>query len=92
MQGGNISINGNGLDLSTTDYSAILARAVQVNAGIWANELKVVTGANQIDASSLAANTTPVTTAIAGTGAVPSFALDERQSTFAHVLLRGKNP
>ena len=34
VQGGNISINGNGLDLSTTDYSAILARAVQVNAGI----------------------------------------------------------
>jgi filamentous hemagglutinin len=79
VQGGNISINGNGLDLSTTDYSAILARAVQVNAGIWANELKVVTGANQIDTSSLAANTTPVTTTIAGTGAVPSFALDVAQ-------------
>jgi filamentous hemagglutinin len=79
VQGGNISINGNGLDLSTTDYSAILARAVQVNAGIWANELKVVTGANQIDASSLAANTTPVTTTIAATGAVPSFALDVAQ-------------
>jgi filamentous hemagglutinin len=79
MQDGNISINGNGLDLSTTDYAAILARAVQVNAGIWANELKVVTGANQIDASSLATNTTPVTTAIAGTGAVPSFALDVAQ-------------
>jgi filamentous hemagglutinin len=79
VQGGNISINGNGLDLSTTDYSAILARAVQVNAGIWANELKVVTGANQIDASSLGANTTPVTTNIAGTGAVPSFALDVAQ-------------
>ena len=79
VQGGNISINGNGLDLSTTDYSAILARAVQVNADIWANELKVVTGANQIDASSLAANTTSVTTTIAGTGAVPSFALDVAQ-------------
>ena len=79
VQGGNISINDNGLDLSTTDYSAILARAVQVNAGIWANELKVVTGGNQIDAASLAANTTPVTTTIAGTGAVPSFALDVAQ-------------
>ncbi len=79
VQGGNISINGKGLDLSTTDYSAILARVVQVNAGIWANELKVVTGANQIDAVSLAANTTPVTTIIAGTGALPSFALDVAQ-------------
>ncbi|WP_236657742.1 hemagglutinin repeat-containing protein [Limnohabitans sp. TS-CS-82] len=79
VQGGNISINDNGLDLSTTDYSAILARAVQVNAGIWANELKLVTGANQIDASSLGANTTPVTTTIAGTGALPTFALDVAQ-------------
>jgi len=79
VQGGNITVNGNGLDLTTTDYAAILARAVQVNAGIWANELKVVTGANQIDASSLAANTTPVTTTITGTGSVPSFALDVAQ-------------
>lgn len=79
VQGGSITVNGHGLDLSTTDYAVILARAVQVNAGIWANELKVVTGANQIDASSLAANTTPVTTAIAGTGTVPSFALDVAQ-------------
>lgn len=79
VQGGNISINGKGLDLSTTDYAAILARAVQVNAGVWANELKMVTGANQIDATSLAANTTPVTSTITGTGAVPSFALDVAQ-------------
>jgi filamentous hemagglutinin len=79
VQGGSISINGKGLDLSTTDYAAILARAVQVNAGVWANELKVVTGANQIDASSLASNATPETTTITGTGAVPSFALDVAQ-------------
>ena len=79
VQGGNISIFGKGLDLSSTDYAAILARAVQVNAGIWANELKVITGANQIDASSLAANTTPVATTIAGTGVMPSFALDVAQ-------------
>ncbi|NDF46468.1 MAG: hemagglutinin, partial [Betaproteobacteria bacterium] len=79
VQAGNISINGNGLDLSTTDYAAILARAVQVNAGIWANELKVVTGANQIQASSVAVNTTPITSPIAGNGAAPSFALDVAQ-------------
>jgi filamentous hemagglutinin len=79
VQGGNVSINGNGLDFSTTDYSAILARAVQVNAGIWANELKVVTGANQIDASSLNPNTAPVTMNIAGSGEAPSMALDVAQ-------------
>lgn len=79
VQGGNISINGKGLDLSTTDYSAILARAVKVNAGIWANELKMVTGANQIDATSLAASTTPITSVISGTGIAPNFALDVAQ-------------
>jgi filamentous hemagglutinin len=76
VQSGNISVNGSGLDLSTTDYAAILARAIQVNAGIWANQLSVVAGANQVDANSLATNTTPTTTAISGVGATPSFALD----------------
>jgi filamentous hemagglutinin len=48
VRGGTITIDGAGLDASKTDYAAILARAVQVNAGIWASELKVVAGANQV--------------------------------------------
>ena len=40
-------MSGAGLDTSTADYTNILARAVQVNAGIWANTLNVVTGVNQ---------------------------------------------
>ena len=48
VRGGTITIDGAGLDLSKTDYAAILARATAVNAAIWANRLKVVTGANQI--------------------------------------------
>ncbi|MGJ7488890.1 filamentous hemagglutinin N-terminal domain-containing protein [Variovorax sp. ZT4R33] len=70
VRGGSVSIDGAGLDASKTDYAAILARAVQVNAGLWANELKVVTGANQVSADSSQA--TPTT----GNGAAPSFALD----------------
>ncbi|MCU4117467.1 filamentous hemagglutinin N-terminal domain-containing protein, partial [Variovorax sp. N23] len=70
VRGGTVSIDGAGLDASKTDYAAILARAVQVNAGIWANELKVVTGANQVSADSSQASPT------AGNGAAPSFALD----------------
>lgn len=70
VRGGNVSIDGAGLDAAKTDYAAILARAVQVNAGLWANELKVVTGANQVSADS--SQTSPT----AGSGAAPSFALD----------------
>ncbi|SOD28921.1 filamentous hemagglutinin [Variovorax sp. YR752] len=70
VRGGTVTIDGAGLDASKTDYAAILARAVQVNAGIWASELKVVTGANEISADH--SQVTPT----AGTGAAPAFALD----------------
>ena len=70
VRGGTISINGAGLDASKTDYAAILARAVEANAGIWASELKVVTGANQVSADHNQIS------AITGTGAAPTFALD----------------
>ena len=73
VQGGNISINGQGLDVRDTDYTGILARAVQVNAGIWAKDLKVVTGSNVVDVSHTAI------VPIAGTGAAPTFALDVAQ-------------
>nr|WP_080898297.1 filamentous hemagglutinin N-terminal domain-containing protein [Variovorax paradoxus] len=70
VRGGTITIKGAGLDASKTDYAAILARAVEANAGIWANELKVVTGANQVSADH---NQISATT---GTGTTPTFALD----------------
>lgn len=70
VRGGTVTIDGAGLDASKTDYAAILARAVQANASIWASELKVVTGANQISADH--SQVTPTT----GTGTAPTFALD----------------
>lgn len=70
VRGGTVTIDGAGLDASKTDYAAILARAVQANASIWASELKVVTGANQISADHT--QITPTT----GTGAAPTFTLD----------------
>ena len=79
VQGGSIAIDGSGLDLRTTDYAAILARAVQVNAGIWANDLKVITGSNAIDAASLSANTRPLVTPIVGSSTAPEIALDVAQ-------------
>ncbi|WP_454909598.1 two-partner secretion domain-containing protein [Variovorax gossypii] len=86
VRGGTVSINGAGLDLSKTDYAAILARAVQVNAAINATDLKVVTGANTISADHT--QITPTT----GTGVVPTFALDVAQigGMFAnHIFLVG---
>lgn len=73
VQGGSVSVGGAGLDTSTADYTAILARAVQLNAGIWAKELRVVTGANDIDAAQHSA------TPIAGAGPAPSYAVDVAQ-------------
>ena len=44
VRGGSVFVDGAGLDTNTADYTNILARAAQINAGIWAKDLKVVTG------------------------------------------------
>lgn len=74
VRGGSVTIEGTGLDTSTADYTNILTRAVQVNAGIWAKDLKVITGSNDISASN--ATTPAVTSTTAGSGTAPAFALD----------------
>ncbi|EZP37303.1 filamentous hemagglutinin N-terminal domain-containing protein [Janthinobacterium lividum] len=73
VQRGVVTINGRGLDTSLSDYTAILARAAQINGGIWAQELKVVTGTNQIDAAHGLAG------AASGVGPAPAYALDVAQ-------------
>ncbi|WP_353154710.1 hemagglutinin repeat-containing protein [Herminiimonas fonticola] len=75
---GTISIDGLGLDTRTASYTDILARSVQVNAGIWANRLKVVTGANEVSTTSAdyPGNVSQGVTPIAATGPVPQFSLD----------------
>ena len=75
VHGGTITIDGAGLDTSSTDYTAILARAVEVNAGIWAQELKVITGANDVSADVGTVNATPAD----ATGSAPAYALDVAQ-------------
>lgn len=51
VQGGQVTIEGSGLDARGADATAVLARAVQVNAGLWAQRLTMVTGANTVAAS-----------------------------------------
>jgi filamentous hemagglutinin len=77
VQRGQVTINGKGLDTSSADYTAILARAVQVNGGIWAKELNVTTGANQISATEGSA--AAVVGGTQGQGIAPLFALDVSQ-------------
>lgn len=47
---GTITVQGKGLDSSQQDYTDIIARSVDVNAGLWANELNVVAGKNKVSA------------------------------------------
>lgn len=74
VQGGSVRIMGLGLDTSTADYTAILARAVELNAGLWAKDLAVVTGSNEVKA--LATGGSAQTTQIASTGPAPVHMLD----------------
>ena len=48
---GEIVIGGKGLDSSRQDHTDIIARAVKVNAALHANDLKVTTGRNRVDAA-----------------------------------------
>ena len=74
--GGTIDFVGAGLDATQVNFTDVIARAVQVNAGIFANQLNVTTGSNQvnIDASG---NQTAITAIAhdAGEG-TPAFAVD----------------
>src|SRR5450830_325132 len=72
VTGGTVTIDGTGLDARSTDYTDIMARAVQVNANIWSNKLKVSTGVNTISADH-----SVVTPTTGATGVAPGqFSID----------------
>ncbi|MDR2881185.1 MAG: filamentous hemagglutinin N-terminal domain-containing protein, partial [Azoarcus sp.] len=58
VRNGTIVIEGKGLDTTDADYTRILAKAAEINAGIWAKDLKIVAGSNNIDAQG---TVTPIT-------------------------------
>ncbi|WP_148252156.1 two-partner secretion domain-containing protein [Aidingimonas lacisalsi] len=70
VEGGTVRIHGDGFDAGDADYAAILARAADIQAGVWAEELEVVTGANRISADRQAIDT------IEGSGESPSVGID----------------
>ncbi len=74
VTGGEINFLGTGLDTSQSNYTDIIARAVNVNAGVFANNLNVVTGTNQVNVASTGDISGIVP--ISGFGATPTVALD----------------
>jgi filamentous hemagglutinin len=73
VTGGNISIQGAGLNAGDADQVDLLSRAVQANAAIYAKNLNLVAGANSVSHETL--NATPV----AGDGPAPGVSIDVSQ-------------
>ncbi|WP_232428059.1 hemagglutinin repeat-containing protein [Burkholderia ubonensis] len=70
---GLITVQGAGLNASNVDQVDLIARAVQANAAIYAKNLNVIAGAQQVNHDTLAA------TPIQGDGAAPAVAIDVAQ-------------
>ncbi|WP_116347375.1 hemagglutinin repeat-containing protein [Cupriavidus taiwanensis] len=70
---GQIAIQGEGMNAANVDQVDLIARAVQANATLYASQLNVIAGANQVDRATLAA------TPIAGSGTAPALGIDVAQ-------------
>ncbi|MDY5847070.1 hemagglutinin repeat-containing protein, partial [Actinobacillus porcinus] len=56
VEKGQVKVSGKGLDNSRVDYTEIIARETEINAGIWSNKkLTVVTGENRVQRTETAA-------------------------------------
>ncbi|ALV08953.1 hypothetical protein RD2015_4512 [Roseateles depolymerans] len=75
VQGGLIRIDGAGLDARSTDYTSLLARAVELNAGLWAKDVRVQTGTQVMSAQTAGAGE-GAGEALAAHGERPRYALD----------------
>lgn len=73
VRGGTVTVGSGGLDATRADLLTLISRGVVVNGSVWANDLKVVAGANVVSAD--ATSVTPTT----GTGPAPSYAIDVAQ-------------
>lgn len=70
VEGGKLSVTGNGLNVQGVDSAEIYARAIEINAGLWAENAKLAAGANEIR------YTDGTITPIKGTEDTPTYALD----------------
>ncbi|MBA0194983.1 hemagglutinin repeat-containing protein [Pectobacterium brasiliense] len=58
---GEIVVEGAGMDSSRQDYTDLIARTVKVNAGIWAKDVAVTTGKNEVAADNSTATASSAT-------------------------------
>jgi len=70
VEGGKLSVTGNGLNAQGVDSAEIYARAIEINAGLWAKNAKLAAGANEIRYAD------GTITPIKGTENAPAYALD----------------
>ncbi len=73
VTGGQISIQGAGMNAADVDQVDLISRSVAVNAGIWAKNLNVVAGSNRVDHNTMQTQT------IAGDTNIPQVAVDVGQ-------------
>ena len=73
VTGGQILVQGAGMNAANVDQVDLIARAVQANASLYANRLNVIAGANQVDHDTLGINP------IAGAGPAPAQGIDVAQ-------------
>lgn len=71
VRGGAIQVEGQGLDAGQANYAQVLARAIALNAGVWAQDLRMATGINEISADGQVQSSTAN-----GSQDKPQFALD----------------
>ncbi len=67
---GTISFEGDGLDSRQTNYTDVIARAVKINASVFANDLRITTGANRVNVDN------SQTQKIEGSGSQPVVSID----------------
>ena len=72
VSGGAVTITGAGMDARDTDYTSLIARSVQVHAGIHASQLQVIAGSNEVSADP--AGGEHQAKPIAASGPAPGFA------------------
>jgi filamentous hemagglutinin len=73
VTGGQITVQGDGLNATRVDQVDLIARAVQANGALYADQLNVIAGANQVSHDSL------IATPIAGAAATPTVGIDVAQ-------------
>src|SRR5450830_449428 len=77
VQRGAVTVAGAGLDASSTDYADVIARSVEINAGVWARQLNVTAGANVIKSGTDGGVAATAEASVNGTA--PQFGIDVSQ-------------